>query len=256
LAARPSKGKTAFALNLLANGAKSLMKLDSPGSVAIWSLEMEAIRLVFRLLSAESKVWLSKIQVGQLSDEDFKQIYEKGVQPLSKNNIYFDDTPGVTVPKIRAKARKLKKSNNLGLIIIDYLQLMEGEDKGNREREIASNSRELKKLAMELKVPIILLSQLNREVEKRTGGVPMLADLRESGAIEQDADMVMFLYGPSEEEQAQDISLKGKTFVKIAKQRDGFLMTMELDFKAEMQLFENPGIPVQLQGNWKPYIND
>lgn len=236
LAARPSVGKTAFALNLIRNAALNEIR---PVPVAVWSLEMSVVSLVLRMLAAESEVWLHKIQTGRLGEHELSTIYTKGVQQLSKAMIFFDDTSSVTISSLRSKARRLKKKQNIGLIVIDYLQLMSGDGKGNREQEISNISRSLKNLAKELQIPIIALSQLSRDIEKRTGvnKRPQLSDLRESGAIEQDADLVMFLWGPTEEEVNQDAGLLGKRYVRIAKQRNGTLITEELDFKNEIQLF-------------------
>lgn len=250
LAARPSVGKTAFALNLIRNAAMNEIK---PVPVAVWSLEMSVVSLVLRMLAAESEVWLHKIQTGRLGDHEMHTIYHKGIQQLSKAKIFFDDTSSVTITSLRSKARRLKKKENIGLIVIDYLQLMSGDSKGNREQEISNISRSLKNLAKELQIPIIALSQLSRDIEKRTGANkrPQLSDLRESGAIEQDADLVMFLWGPTEEEVAQDSSLHGKRYVRIAKQRNGTLITEELDFKNEIQLFSAID-EIARPSSWKP----
>lgn len=258
IAARPSIGKTAFALNLLKNAADYL-KNHKSGSVAMWSLEMKNVRLVFRLLAAASEVWLTKLQTGKMTEEDMRQLYKNGVQKLAELQVFFDEQPGLTIQKLKTKARKLKRKNELQLIIIDYLQLMTPDEnsRGNREQEISKISRELKKLAQELDVPIIALSQLSREVEKRQSGKPQLSDLRESGAIEQDADMVMFLYGSSESEieqarqQGNYDEVKNKRFVSIAKQRDGMLVTVETNFKGDLQLFEKINTS-GLGSNWKP----
>lgn len=198
LAARPSVGKTAFALNLARSAALHAVK---PTPVAFFSLEMSAGQLVQRILSAESEIWLEKISRGKLEEHEMKQLYAKGIQRLATAPIYIDDTAALNIFELRAKCRRLKSKHNVGLIIIDYLQLMSGTGEnrnGNREQEISRISRDLKGLAKELQVPIIALSQLSRAVESRKEGnkMPQLSDLRESGAIEQDADMVMFLYRP------------------------------------------------------------
>jgi replicative DNA helicase len=198
LAARPSVGKTAFALNLARNAALHPTK---PTPVAFFSLEMSAGQLVQRILSAESEIWLEKISRGKLEEHEMKQLYARGIQRLSQAPLFVDDTPALNIFELRAKCRRLKNANNIGMIIIDYLQLMSGTAENrnsNREQEISNISRSLKGLAKELQVPIIALSQLSREVEKRKDGnkMPQLSDLRESGAIEQDADMVCFLYRP------------------------------------------------------------
>jgi replicative DNA helicase len=236
IAARPSGGKTAFALNLIRNAALGI----KPVTVAGWSLEMKAIYLVLRMLAAESEVLLYKIQTGRLNDSEMSNIINKAVEVLSKANIFFDDSNAVNLRTLKAKARRLKKKNNLGLIVIDYLQLMSGEAKGNREQEISTISRELKNLAQELDVPVIALSQLSREGVKGVSwevGPPPSA-LRESGAIEQDADVIIMLWGPNEQEVFQDPSLEQKRKIRIVKQRNGVLITIELDFKNEIQLFE------------------
>jgi replicative DNA helicase len=159
---------------------------------------MSASQLVQRILSAESEIWLEKIARGKLEEHEMKQLYAKGIQRLAQAPIFIDDTAALNIFELRAKCRRLKNKHNVGLIIIDYLQLMSGtgDRNSNREQEISRISRDLKGLAKELQVPIIALSQLSREVEKRKEGnkIPQLSDLRESGAIEQDADMVMFLY--------------------------------------------------------------
>ncbi|MBS1510770.1 MAG: replicative DNA helicase [Bacteroidetes bacterium] len=244
LAARPSVGKTAFALNL----ARSAAVPDDPSKaipVAFFSLEMSSSQLVQRILSAESEIWLEKISRGKLEEHEMKQLYKKGIEKLSKAPIFIDDTAALNIFELRAKCRRLKNKHNLGLIIIDYLQLMSGAGdnrNANREQEISKISRDLKGLAKELQVPIIALSQLSREVEKRKEGnkIPQLSDLRESGAIEQDADMVMFLYRP----EYYDItanefgeSNKGETYVKIAKHRNGSLDTVKLRALLHIQKF-------------------
>ena len=254
IAARPSVGKTAFVLNTLRH-AGMYFKNKGVGSVAMWSLEMRSIRLMLRMLAASSEIWLSKIQTGLLSEHEMKQIYARGVQLLSQLNIFFDDNPGLNIQKLRTKARKLKSKNQLGLIIIDYLQLMTPDDsKGsNREQEVSKISRSLKMLAQELDVPIIALSQLSREVEKRSNNEPQLSDLRESGAIEQDADLVMFLFGYLDSEIAENIELKDRRKIKVAKARDGMLDVIEVDFRGDIQLFrEIEKIPAFDTGNWRP----
>src|SRR6201990_11084 len=188
LAARPSVGKTAFALNLARNAALHPTK-STP--VALFSLEMSAGQLVQRILAAESEIWLEKISRGKMEEHEMKQLYARGIQRLAQAPLFIDDTAALNIFELRAKCRRLKNANNIGLIIIDYLQLMSGTGENrnsNREQEISNISRSLKGLAKELQVPIIALSQLSREVEKRKEGnkMPQLSDLRESGAIEQD----------------------------------------------------------------------
>jgi replicative DNA helicase len=264
LAARPAVGKTAFALNLARNAATHAGK---PTPVALFSLEMSAGQLVQRILAAESEIWLEKIARGKLEEHEMKQLYARGIQKLAQAPLFIDDTPALNIFELRAKCRRLKNKHNIGLIIIDYLQLMSGTGENrnsNREQEISNISRNLKGLAKELSVPIIALSQLSREVEKRGtkegSRVPQLSDLRESGAIEQDADMVMFLYRPeyydiSTNESGENI--KGLTEVKIAKHRNGVLDTVKLKALLHIQKFvnwdEDPysgiGLPT---GSWRP----
>lgn len=267
IAARPSVGKTALALNVVRNAAMRFIndydsKKHKSKSVAVWSLEMKSLMLVLRMLAAESRELLYRIQTGRLDDAAMKKIFQRGVQMLARLNIFFDDNPGLTLSKMRAKARKLKKKNNLGLIVVDYMQLMTPDERsGTREQEVSRISRGLKHLAQELEVPIIALSQLSREVEKRVGikSKPQLSDLRESGSLEQDADVVIFLWGPTEEEIQQDASLLSRRYIRIAKQRNGVLLTVELDFKDDIQLFSElhklqdmPTIP----GLWRPIQPD
>jgi len=261
LAARPAVGKTAFALNLARNAALHPTK-STP--VALFSLEMSAGQLVQRILSAESEIWLEKISRGKMEEHEMKQLYARGIQRLAQAPIFIDDTPALNIFELRAKCRRLKNANNIGLIIIDYLQLMSGTGENrnsNREQEISNISRSLKGLAKELQVPIIALSQLSREVEKRKDGnkMPQLSDLRESGAIEQDADMVMFLYRPEYYDITQDEmgdNNRGETHVRIAKHRNGSLETIKLRALLHIQKFIEdtgggdfgPGLP----SNFKP----
>lgn len=249
LGARPSVGKTALALNLIRNAA---LNNEKPACVAVWSLEMKAIYLALRMLAAESEIYLHRLQTGRLDDEQMGRLISKGVNKLRQAKIFFDDTSSINMRILKAKARKLKKKNNLGLIVIDYLQLMEGEEgNNNREQQISKISRGLKNLAQELEVPIIALSQLTRESDKGVGWdkAPGISSLRESGAIEQDADVVMLLWGATEDEIKNDASLEGKRKIKIAKQRNGMLVTVELDFKNEIQLFA--AIDDQLPNHFK-----
>jgi replicative DNA helicase len=262
LAARPSVGKTAFALNLARNAA---LHSSKPTPVAFFSLEMSAGQLVQRILSSESEIWLEKISRGKLEEHEMKQLYARGIQKLSQAPIFIDDTPALNIFELRAKCRRLKNTGNIGMIIIDYLQLMSGTGEnrnGNREQEISNISRSLKSLAKELNIPIIALSQLSREVEKRKEGnkMPQLSDLRESGAIEQDADMVMFLYRPEYYDVSQNEmgeSYRGETHVRIAKHRNGSLDTIKLRALLHIQKFieddggESFGGPT-LPGSWKP----
>lgn len=263
LAARPSVGKTAFALNLARNAA---MHPTKPTAVAFFSLEMSTGQLVQRILSAESEIRLEKISRGKMEDHEMKQLYKKGIEPLTNAKIFVDDSAALNIFELRAKCRRLKSIHNVGLIIIDYLQLMSGSSdnrNSNREQEISTISRNLKQLAKELQVPVIALSQLSREVEKRkeSNKVPQLSDLRESGAIEQDADMVMFLYRPdyydiTTNEQGEDT--KGDVYVKIAKHRNGTLENIKLKAKLYIQKFEEQeqiggfGNAMPQGGSWRP----
>jgi replicative DNA helicase len=261
LAARPAVGKTAFALNLARNAALHPTK---PTPVAVFSLEMSAAQLVQRILSAESEIWLEKISRGKMEEHEMKQLYARGIQRLAQAPIFIDDTAALNIFELRAKCRRLKNANNIGLIIIDYLQLMSGvgDRNSNREQEISNISRSLKGLAKELQVPIIALSQLSREVEKRKDGnkMPQLSDLRESGAIEQDADMVCFLYRPEYYDITQDEmgdNNRGETHVRIAKHRNGSLETIKLRALLHIQKFvEDSGggdfNSLNLPSNFKP----
>jgi replicative DNA helicase len=237
--ARPSVGKTAFALSVVVSAAEHFKRRNKGESVAVWSLEMKPVRLAFRLIANLSEVWLSRIQTGLLSEEQMQSIYENAIQVLAELKVVFDGNPGLTMTKLRAKARKLKKTKNLGLIVIDYLQLMTGEEKPgrNREQEISTISRGLKNLAQELNVPIIALSQLSRESEK-TGRPPELNAFRESGSLEQDADVVFFIYNPTDAEIAENASMSDVKYIKIAKNRDGNLDTIKLRFNGAIQQFE------------------
>ena len=260
LAARPAVGKTAFALNLARNAALDPRK-QTP--VAVFSLEMGAAQLVGRILAAESEIHLEKISRGKMEEHEMKQLYAKGIQKLAQAPIYIDDTASLNIFELRAKCRRLKNINNIGMIIIDYLQLMSGTgNSGSREQEISTISRSLKHLAKELQVPIIALSQLSREVEKRKDGnkMPQLSDLRESGAIEQDADMVCFIYRPEYYDVTQNEmgeSNRGETHIRIAKHRNGSLETIVLRARLEIQRFfdDNGGDGMgngNLPTNWKP----
>jgi replicative DNA helicase len=234
IAARPSVGKTAFALNLVRNAA-----LNGAG-VGIWSLEMKAPYLALRMLAAESDIILNKLQTGRLEDSDYRKLNE-AAESLSKHKIFFDDANAVNLRSLKAKARRLKKKHDIGLIVIDYLQLMQGESKNNREQEIATISRELKNLAQELEIPIVALSQLSRDGVKGSSWdvPPPISALRESGAIEQDADLILMLWGANDSEKSGDISYENKRRIRIMKQRNGMLMTCDLDFKNEIQLFKS-----------------
>lgn len=257
LAARPSVGKTAFALNLARNAA---MHPTKPTAVGFFSLEMSAAQLVQRILSAESEILMEKIARGKLEEHEYQQLHRRGIARLEKAPIYIDDTAALNIFEFRAKARRLVNKHHVGLIIIDYLQLMSGsgERGANREQEISSISRNLKALAKELNIPIIALSQLSRAVENRKESkMPQLSDLRESGAIEQDADMVMFIYRPEYYEVMNNEmgeSTRGETHIRIAKHRNGALDIVKLRALLHIQKFEewdeNSG--PTMGGNWKP----
>lgn len=232
LAARPSMGKSAFAMNLALNVAKK--NNQGKAGVAIFSLEMSAEQLVGRMLSAESSVDNNKIKGGNLTAQDWR-CFEAATETLSKLNIFFDDSAQVTVAEIRAKCRKLALEGNLDLVLIDYLQLIKGdaEARGNRQEEVARISRSLKQMARELHVPVVALSQLSREVEKREEKIPVMADLRESGSIEQDADIVMFLYR-DDYYRREKSERQGEAELIIAKNRQG-VAGVSLHFMFETQ---------------------
>ena len=232
IAARPAMGKTAFVLSVLRNAA-----VDHNRPVAIFSLEMSSVQLVNRLISSEAELDSDKIKKGTLADHEWAQLVHKTAK-LSKAPLFVDDTPALSILELRAKCRKLKAQHDIQMVVVDYLQLMSGDSKGgfggNREQEIASISRALKKIAKELSIPVIALSQLSRAVETRGGDKrPQLSDLRESGAIEQDADMVMFLYRPEYYGITEDeggASTAGVGEVIIAKHRNGSLENIKLRF--------------------------
>lgn len=235
VAARPSMGKTAFALNLCQHAAVKEKK-----SVAIFSLEMAADQLVQRLLSAQSLVSIGDIRTGQIEDDDWFKLTRSSAQ-LAEAKIFIDDTPGITVAEIRSKCRRLKMSQGLDLIMIDYLQLMSGGGKSeNRQQEISTISRSLKGIAREMNCPVIALSQLSRASELRADHRPILSDLRESGAIEQDADLVMFLYRDEYyNPDTVDEKLKGIGEVIIAKQRNGETGKVYLAWLGKFTKFAN-----------------
>lgn len=239
LAARPAVGKTAFALNIAQNVGTKTDK-----SVAIFSLEMGAESLVNRMLCAEGSIEASHLRTGQLSEEEWQNLIV-AMGSLSRANIFIDDTPGIKVSEIRAKCHKLaKEKGNLGLILIDYLQLIEGTGRENRQQEVSEISRQLKKLAKELKVPILALSQLSRGVEQRQDKRPVLSDIRESGSIEQDADIVAFLYRDDyyeREGEDEEDSLANRNVIEviIEKNRSGARGTVELLFIKEYNKFSS-----------------
>lgn len=233
IAARPSMGKTAFVLNLARNVA---VKEKKP--VAFFSLEMSKEQLVQRLLCSEAPIDAQRLRIGDLKDEDWKRLVQ-AAERLSTAPIFIDDTPGITVAEMRSKARRLKVEQDLGLVVIDYLQLMSGQSGSgrseNRQQEISEISRSLKSLARELHVPVIALSQLSRGVESRQSKKPMLSDLRESGSLEQDADIVAFLY--REDYYNPETENKNLTEVIIAKHRNGPVDTVILNFHKQYTKF-------------------
>lgn len=233
IAARPSMGKTAFVLNIA-----QYVAFKQNQTVAVFSLEMSKEQLVNRLFSLESKVDAQKLRTGNLSDNDWERLIETaGV--IGKSNLIIDDTPGISITELRSKCRKYRLEYDLKMIIIDYLQLMSGSGRGgdSRQQEISDISRSLKALARELSVPVLALSQLSRAVEQRPDHRPMLSDLRESGAIEQDADVVMFIY--RDEYYNKDTEKKGIAEIIVAKQRNGPIGTVELVWLPEYTKFAN-----------------
>ncbi len=240
IAARPAMGKTAFVLSMARNIAIEFKK-----SIAIFSLEMSNVQLVNRLIVSETELPSEKIKNGNLDTWEWKQLETK-VQTLVDSPMYIDDTAGLSIFELRAKCRRLKSKHDIGIIVIDYLQLMNasGMSPGSREQEVSLISRSLKGLAKELDVPIIALSQLNRGVESRTGDAkrPQLSDLRESGAIEQDADMVIFIHRPEYYKITEDLegnSLSGIAEIIIAKHRNGATGDVRLRFKQHLARFQN-----------------
>mgnify|MGYP001223008233 CR=1 FL=1 len=242
VAGRPSMGKTAFALNLIEYATTNS---DNPVPAVIFSLEMSKEQLVQRMLCALARVDAGRLRTGHLGDSDWPKLTMAAGQ-LNETQLFIDDTPAISVLELRSKARRLKAEHGLGLIIVDYLQLMRGSNPENRQQEISEISRSLKALAKELNVPVVALSQLNRSLESRTDKRPMMADLRESGAIEQDADVIMFVY--REAVYCEDCRSREKTCEKghdkdaeiiIGKQRNGPIGTVHLTFRGEFTRFEN-----------------
>ena len=231
IAGRPSMGKTALALNIARNAA-----IDHKVGVGIFSLEMANSQLAMRLLCSEAKVDSHLVRTGKLPKGKWKNL-SMTVGTLADAPIYLDDSPGISILELRAKARRLKAEKNIGLIIVDYLQLMQGPPSESRQQEISNISRSLKALAKELDLPVIALSQLSRAVETRSDRKPILSDLRESGAIEQDADVVIFLYRPFvyTEEESDD----GKVHIIVAKQRNGPVRTVMASFISRYTSFED-----------------
>src|SRR5512142_2538686 len=243
IAGRPSSGKTAFALSLAANAA---MHRTKPAPIGIFSLEMSTQQLIMRLLCAEARVDAHAVRTGRLPEEDWKRL-SIGAGRLARAKIFIDDSASLGILELRAKARRLKAEQNIGMIIIDYLQLMQGPKTAeNREKEISAISRSLKALAKELDIPVIALSQLSRAVEGRTDKRPILSDLRESGAIEQDADLVAFVHRPEmyvdpKSEKSEEVA--GKAEIIVGKQRNGPIDDVTLAFVNRYARFENLALP-------------
>lgn len=232
IAGRPSMGKTTLALNIAENAA-----IGSRVPTAIFSMEMPSQQLAFRMISSLGRVDQTHLRTGRFPDEDWSRI-NTAVQLMSEAPIFIDDTPGLSPTEIRARARRLQREHGLGLIVVDYLQLMAVPgSKENRATEISEISRSLKALAKELSLPVIALSQLNRSVEQRSDKRPVMSDLRESGAIEQDADLILFIY--REEVYNQDTPRKGIADIAIAKQRNGPIGDFPLTFVGRYTKFEN-----------------
>ena len=242
VAARPSMGKTAFALNLVEHAG---VHAENPVPTIIFSLEMGKEQLVQRLLCSVAKVDASRLRTGHLGESDWPKLtHAAGL--LSDAPIYIDDTPGISVLELRAKCRRLKAEKGLGMVMVDYLQLMSGHNAESRQQEISEISRSLKGLAKELSVPVVALSQLNRSLENRSDKRPIMADLRESGAIEQDADVIMFIYREAvyceeckSREKTCDKGHEKNAEVIVGKQRNGPIGTVNLTFRGEFTRFEN-----------------
>ncbi|NDV19328.1 replicative DNA helicase [Pseudodesulfovibrio sp. JC047] len=234
IAGRPSMGKTAFALNVALRAAA---RSECP--TAVFSLEMSMEQLMTRLLAVQSKVHLSNLRTGFLEDQDWLDLQD-AADVITNAPIFIDDTPALSTLELQARCRRLKAEHNLGLVVVDYLQLMRSSARpDSREQEISDISRHLKALAKELNIPVIALSQLNRKVEERTDKHPMMSDLRESGAIEQDADIIIFLYRDAAYNKSEDNPLKNQAEIIIGKQRNGPTGRCELFFQKEFTAFEN-----------------
>ena len=232
VAARPSVGKTAFVLNIA-----QYVTLHANTAVGIFSMEMAKEQLVLRMLCSEARVDNAKVRTGYLGERDFPRL-AMAAGRLAEAPIYIDDTPAQNVLELRAKTRRLKREANIGLVIIDYLQLMRGLDaQENRTQELSEISRSLKSLAKELNIPVVALSQLNRQVEQRADKRPVMSDIRESGSIEQDADVIMFIY--RDEVYKPDSQDEGVAEIIIGKQRNGPTGTVRLAFRKEYTRFDN-----------------
>ncbi len=255
IAARPSMGKTAFAMSIARN-----MSLLYNQPVAFFSLEMTANQLVVRLISSESKIDQNKIKKGIISHEEESRIVD-AVGTISELPIYIDDSPALTIMEIRAKARRMKVEHNIKAVFIDYLQLINPPKAESREREISIVSRALKQMAKELDLPVVALAQLNRDVEKRTDKKPMLSDLRESGSIEQDADVVMFVHRPEHYgilffDKEKKRSTENKAEIIVGKQRNGPTDTIRLNFIKQFTRFENPAYDGEVDDAPSDIYND
>lgn len=242
IAGRPSMGKTAFALNLV---EYATTHADTKVPAVVFSLEMSKEQLVQRMLCSVSRVDASRLRTGHLGESDWPKL-TMGAGQMSESPIFIDDTPAISVLELRSKARRLKAEHGLGLIVVDYLQLMRGSNTENRQQEISEISRSLKALAKELELPVVALSQLNRSLESRTDKRPMMADLRESGAIEQDADVIMFVYRDAvyceackKRDGSCDKGHDKDAEIVIGKQRNGPIGTVHLTFRGEFTRFEN-----------------
>ncbi len=234
VAGRPSMGKTTFAMNLAENAA-----IKSKEPVAVFSMEMPSDALAMRMLSSLGQIDQHRLRTGRLNDDDWPRL-TSAIALLNEAPLFIDDTPALTATELRARARRLKREHGLSLIVIDYIQLMQGSGKSsseNRATEISEISRSLKALAKELEVPVIALSQLNRSLEQRPNKRPIMSDLRESGAIEQDADLIVFIY--RDEVYNEDSPEKGKAEIIIGKQRNGPIGTVALTFQGKYTRFEN-----------------
>lgn len=239
LAARPKCGKTAMALAFAMNAALS------GNGVGFFSMEMSSRQLVKRLLANKANMPLQALRDARLSDAEMVQLFENGVKKICGLDFYIDDTAALTVAEFKAKARRMIKKDNVKFLVVDYLQLFQPANtkkSQTREQEISTIARQLKIAAKELNVPLLALSQLSREIEKRASNVPVLSDLRESGAIEQDADMVMFLYKPTDAEIMDDRTKENQINLKIAAYRNGDLKSFEFDFQGMYQRFEERGL--------------
>ena len=233
VAARPSMGKTSWAMNIAQHAA-----LVEKIGVAVFSLEMSKEQLVMRLLSSVGRIDSQRIRTGKLRSEDWPKL-TRAVGMLSEAPIFIDDTPAISVLEMRAKVRRLASQHDIGMIVVDYLQLMQGRNNENRTQEISDISRSLKALAKEHRIPVMALSQLNRGLESRTDKRPMMSDLRESGAIEQDADVICFIYRDEVYNKSEDNPDIGTAEIIIGKQRNGPTGTARLTFIKEFTMFEN-----------------